>query len=407
MEKYTLISTIVLGLVLAFVFGFIANRLRLSPIVGYLLAGVAVGPYTPGFVGDSDLAMQLAEIGVILLMFGVGLKFSLQDLWSVRGIALPGALVQMGVATALGFGFGQLVGLSAAESLVLGISLSVASTVVLLRALEERKLTKTENGRICVGWLVVEDVAIVLAIVLLPTLVAIGQGGDMSEAAGARLLETLLKIAAFVALMLVVGARVFPWLIVQVAHTKSRELMGLGTLALALGVAYAAYTLFDASFALGAFLAGVMLNGTAFTHKIAEDSQPLRDTFAVLFFVSVGMLFNPGVLIDLPLQIAAVVGIVILGKGLAALAITTLFKLPLPTGLMIAVALAQIGEFSFVLAGLGRQLGVLSDTSYNLILAAALFSIALNPFLFGLVERFADKPPRSFGANAKEGSQST
>ena len=406
MEKYTLISTIVLGLVLAFVFGFAANRLKLSPIVGYLLAGVAVGPFTPGFVGDSGLALQLAEIGVILLMFGVGLKFSLQDLWSVRGVALPGALVQMGVATALGFGFGQLLGLSAAESIVLGVCLSVASTVVLLRALEERKLTKTENGRICVGWLVVEDVAIVLAIVLLPTLVAIGQGGGMSEAVGARLLETLLKIAAFVALMLVVGARVFPWMIVQVAHTKSRELMGLGTLALALGVAYAAYTLFEASFALGAFLAGMMLNGTAFTQKIAEDSQPLRDTFAVLFFVSVGMLFDPGALIEQPLQIAAVVGIVILGKGLAALAITTFFKLPLPTGLMIAVALAQIGEFSFVLAGLGRQLGVLSDTSYNLILAAALISIALNPFLFGLVERFADKPPGSLGATAKEGSQS-
>jgi CPA2 family monovalent cation:H+ antiporter-2 len=253
---------------------------------------------------------------------------------------------------------------------------------------------------------VVEDVAIVLAIVLLPTLVAIGQGGGMSEAVGARLLETLLKIAAFVALMLVVGARVFPWMIVQVAHTKSRELMGLGTLALALGVAYAAYTLFEASFALGAFLAGMMLNGTAFTQKIAEDSQPLRDTFAVLFFVSVGMLFDPGALIEQPLQIAAVVGIVILGKGLAALAITTFFKLPLPTGLMIAVALGQIGEFSFVLAGLGRQLGVLSDTSYNLILAAALISIALNPFLFGLVERFADKPPGSLGDTGKEGSQS-
>lgn len=406
MEKYTLISTIVLGLVLAFVFGFAANRLKLSPIVGYLLAGVAVGPFTPGFVGDSGLALQLAEIGVILLMFGVGLKFSLQDLWSVRGVALPGALVQMGVATALGFGFGQLLGLSAAESIVLGVCLSVASTVVLLRALEERKLTKTENGRICVGWLVVEDVAIVLAIVLLPAPVAIGQGGGMSEAVGARLLETLLKIAAFIALMLVVGARVFPWMIVQVAHTKSRELMGLGTLALALGVAYAAYTLFEASFALGAFLAGMMLNGTAFTQKIAEDSQPLRDTFAVLFFVSVGMLFDPGALIEQPLQIAAVVGIVILGKGLAALAITTFFKLPLPTGLMIAVALAQIGEFSFVLAGLGRQLGVLSDTSYNLILAAALISIALNPFLFGLVERFADKPPRSLGDTGKESSQS-
>jgi CPA2 family monovalent cation:H+ antiporter-2 len=400
MEKYALISTIVLGLVLAFIFGFIANRLKLSPIVGYLLAGVAVGPYTPGFVGDSNLALQLAEIGVILLMFGVGLKFSLEDLWSVRGVALPGALVQMVVATALGFGFGQLIGLSAAESVVLGISLSVASTVVLLRALEDRKLTKTENGRICVGWLVVEDVAIVLAIVLLPTFVAISEGGGLSEAAGARLLETLLKIAAFVALMLVVGARVFPWLIVQIAHTKSRELMGLGTLALALGVAYAAYTLFDASFALGAFLAGVMLNGTAFTHKIAEDSQPLRDTFAVLFFVSVGMLFNPAVLIEQPLQIAAVVGIVILGKGLAALAITTLFKLPIATGLMIAVALAQIGEFSFVLAGLGRQLGVLSDATYNLILAAALISIALNPFLFALVERLAGRPPGGASPNA-------
>ncbi|MBL8551012.1 MAG: cation:proton antiporter [Hyphomonadaceae bacterium] len=387
MEKYALISTIVLGLVLAFAFGYLAHRLKLSPIVGYLMAGVATGPYTPGFVGDTGLALQLAEIGVIFLMFGVGLKFSLQDLWSVRGVALPGALVQMATATALGFGFGQVIGLSAAESAVLGVSLSVASTVVLLRALEERALIKTENGRICVGWLVVEDVAIVLAIVLLPTLVAIGDGAGMSRAAGVQLLETLLKIAAFVALMLVVGSRVFPWLIVLIARTKSRELMGLGTIALALGVAFAAYTLFDASFALGAFLAGVMLNGTAFTHKIAEDSQPLRDTFAVLFFVSVGMLFNPAVLVEQPLQIAVVVAIIILGKGLAALAITTLFKLPLPAGLMIAVALAQIGEFSFVLAGLGRQLGVLGDATYNLILAAAMLSIALNPFLFGLASR--------------------
>lgn len=395
MEKYALISTIVFGLGLAFIFGFIANRLKLSPIVGYLLAGVAVGPYTPGFVGDSHLALQLAEIGVILLMFGVGLKFSLQDLWSVRDVALPGALVQMGAATALGFGFGQLMGLSAAESVVLGLSLSVASTVVLLQALEERKLTKTEPGRICVGWLVVEDIAIVLAIVLLPTVVAISEGGGFSEAAGVQLLETLLKIAAFVALMLVIGARVFPWLIIQIAHTKSRELMGLGTLSLALGVAYAAYTLFDASFALGAFLAGVMLNGTAFTHKIAEDSQPLRDTFAVLFFVSVGMLFNPAVLVEQPLQIAAVVGIVIVGKGLAAVAIAALLKPPLATGLMIAVALAQIGEFSFVLAGLGRQLGVLSDSTYNLILAAALISIALNPFLFALLGRYSSAAPEA------------
>ena len=391
MEKYALISIIVLGLVLAFVFGFAAQKLRLSPIVGYLLAGVAVGPYTPGFVGDNNLAMQLAEIGVILLMFGVGLKFSLSDLWSVRGVALPGALVQMGAATGLGYLFGIVTGLSSAESLVLGVSLSVASTVVLLRALEERKLVKTEEGRLCVGWLVVEDVAIVLAIVLLPTLVAIGDGGQVSSDAAFQILETLLKIAAFVALMLVVGARVFPWLIVQVAHTKSRELLSLGTMALALGVAYAAYAFFDASFALGAFLAGIMLNGTKFTHKIAEDSQPMRDTFAVLFFVSVGMLFDPSVLVEQPLSIAAVVGIVVLGKGLAALAITTLFKLPLKTGLLVAAALAQIGEFSFVLAGLGRTLGVLSEETYNLILAAALLSIAINPVLFGFVERWGKR----------------
>jgi CPA2 family monovalent cation:H+ antiporter-2 len=388
MDKYALISTIVLGLVLAFVFGFIAQRLRLSPIVGYLVAGVAVGPHTPGFVGNIDLAMQLAEIGVILLMFGVGLKFSLSDLWSVRGVALPGALVQIGVAMGLGYLFGIMTGLPPAESVVLGVSLSVASTVVLLRALEERKLTKTEEGRLCVGWLVVEDVVIVLAIVLLPTLVAIGDGGQVSSDAALRLVETLLKIAAFVALMLVVGARVFPWLIVQVAHTKSRELLSLGTIALALGVAYAAYAIFDASFALGAFLAGIMLNGTKFTHKIAEDSQPLRDTFAVLFFVSVGMLFNPMALVEQPLAIAAVLGIVVLGKGLAALAITMLFKLPLKTGLLVAAALAQIGEFSFVLAGLGRLLGVLSDETYNLILAAALLSIAINPLLFVAVERW-------------------
>jgi CPA2 family monovalent cation:H+ antiporter-2 len=391
MDKYALISTIVLGLVLAFVFGFIAQRLRLSPIVGYLVAGVAVGPHTPGFVGDIDLAMQLAEIGVILLMFGVGLKFSLSDLWSVRGVALPGALVQIGVAMGLGYLFGIMTGLPPAESVVLGVSLSVASTVVLLRALEERKLTKTEEGRLCVGWLVVEDVVIVLAIVLLPTLVAIGDGGQVSSDAALRLVETLLKIAAFVALMLVVGARVFPWLIVQVAHTKSRELLSLGTIALALGVAYAAYAIFDASFALGAFLAGIMLNGTKFTHKIAEDSQPLRDTFAVLFFVSVGMLFNPMALVEQPLAIAAVLGIVVLGKGLAALAITMLFKLPLKTGLLVAAALAQIGEFSFVLAGLGRLLGVLSDETYNLILAAALLSIAINPLLFVAVERWGKR----------------
>ncbi|NWG53501.1 MAG: cation:proton antiporter [Hydrogenophilaceae bacterium] len=394
-DNYALISTICAALVLAFLFGALARRLGLSPLVGYLLAGVAVGPFTPGFVGDAGLAMQLAEIGVILLMFGVGLKFSIADLWSVRRIAIPGALVQMAAATALGYGVGRLMGLADAESLMLGASLSVASTVVLLRELEDRRLLKQENGRITVGWLVVEDIAIVLAIVLLPMLarMASGEIGDAGAALAAFGL-TALKIASFIALMLIVGARIFPWLIVQVAHLKSRELLSLGTIALALGVAFAAYFLFEASFALGAFLAGVVLNGTKFTHKIAEDSQPLRDTFAVLFFVSVGMLFDPATLWTAPLGVTAVVSIIVLGKGLAALAITALFRIPFRTGLLIAVALAQIGEFSFVLAALGAALGLVGAMTYNLILAGALVSIALNPLLF----RLADPPGPRPGA---------
>lgn len=387
MESYGLISTICGAIVLAFVFGAVARRFRLSPILGYLLAGVAVGPFTPGFVGDTNLALQLAEIGVILLMFGVGLKFSLADLWSVRLVALPGALVQMGVATGLGYLVGTLMGLDAAESLMLGFSLSVASTVVLLRELEDRKLLKTENGRISVGWLVIEDIAIVLAIVLLPLLAAMAHGetGSAPETLGAFGL-TALKIGAFVALMLLVGARLFPWLIVRVAHLRSRELMSLGTLSLALGVAFIAYFLFQASFALGAFLAGVVLNRSKFTHSIAEDSQPLRDTFAVLFFVSVGMLFDPMTLVRSPASVAGVVAIIVIGKGLAAFVITSLFRLPLETSLLVAVALAQIGEFSFVLADMGRRLELLSIETYNLILGGALISIALNPFLFRAVE---------------------
>ncbi len=389
MEKYTLISTIVLGLVLAFGLGFLANRLRLSPIVGFLLAGVMVGPYTPGFVGDSGLSFQLAEIGVILLMFGVGLKFSIEDLWSVRRVALPGAIVQMAAATGLGYAFGWFMGFSPTESLILGVSLSVASTVVLLRALEARDLLKSENGRICVGWLIVEDVAIVLAMVLLPVVLQPAGGGERPIA----IVETLVKVAAFIALMLIVGVRVFPWFVIQVAHTRSRELMSLGTIALALGVAYAAYMMFDASFALGAFLAGVTLNGSKFTQKVAEDSQPLRDTFAVLFFVGVGMLFDPMTLVRQPAAVAAVLAIIVLGKGLAAFAIAAAFGLELRTGLMIAAGLAQIGEFSFVLAGLGRQLGAMSDETYNLILAGALLSIAINPILFSLIERLM--PPET------------
>jgi CPA2 family monovalent cation:H+ antiporter-2 len=393
MESHGLIINLVAAITLAFFFGAIAQRLRISPLVGYLVAGVAVGPFTPGFVGDGDLALQFAEIGVILLMFGVGLKFSLADLWAVRGVALPGALVQMAAATLLGYGAGAAMGLGVAESIMLGFSLSVASTVVLLRALEDRHMVETDNGRICVGWLVIEDIAIVLGIVLLPTLAGMANGNG--DAAPMDILASLGlaigKIALFVALMLFVGARFFPWLIVQVAHLKSRELMSLGTLTLALGIAWVAYELFDASFALGAFLAGVVLNGTKFTHKIAEDSLPLRDTFAVLFFVSVGMLFDPMTLVREPLGVLAVVFIIIIGKSAAALAITSLYKLPLRTGLMIAASLAQIGEFSFVLAGMGVHLELLSQDTYNLILAAALISIALNPLLFALAERTSDK----------------
>jgi CPA2 family monovalent cation:H+ antiporter-2 len=336
-------------------------------------------------------------------MFGVGLKFSLEDLWAVRGVALPGALVQMTAATLLGYGVGTLMGLGAAESLMLGFSLSVASTVVLLRAMEDRHLLKTENGRICVGWLVIEDIAIVLGIVLLPALAAAanGEGGSASATAMALGL-TIGKIALFVTLMLFVGGRVFPWMIVQVAHVKSRELLSLGTLTLALGIAWVAFELFDASFALGAFLAGVVLNGSKFTHRIAEDSLPLRDTFAVLFFVSVGMLFDPATLLRSPLGVAAVVGIIVLGKGAAALAITTAYRLPLRTGMLIAASLAQIGEFSFVLAGLGVRLELLSEETYNLILAGALISIALNPVLFRLAES-VDGPKNEAPASAPAG----
>jgi CPA2 family monovalent cation:H+ antiporter-2 len=392
MESHSLISNMVLALVLAFAFGFTAQRLRISPLVGYLLAGVAVGPFTPGFVGDTELARQFAEIGVILLMFGVGLKFSLEDLWAVRGVAMPGALSRMAAITLLGGGVGVLMGMGGAEAIMLGFSISIASTVVLLRALEDRGMVKTENGRIMVGWLVVEDIAIVLAIVLLPAFAAIAHGEAPTLADTMRTLGvTMGKIAVFVVLMLIVGARVFPWLIVRIAHTKSRELLSLGTLALALGVAYVAATLFDASFALGAFLGGVALNGSKFTHRVAEDSQPLRDTFAVLFFVSVGMLFDPMTLVRQPLGVLTVVSIIVLGKALAALAITSLYKLPLRTGLLIAVALAQVGEFSFVLAGMGVRLDLMTQDTYNLILASALISIAINPILFRLAELIAQR----------------
>ena len=387
----SLILTLVGGFVLAFVFGMLANRLKLSPLVGYLVAGIAVGPHTMGFVADTELAPQLAEVGVILLMFGVGLHFSLADLMKVRKIAIPGALVQIAVATVLGWGLGRLMGMGDLEATLTGFALSVASTVVLLRAMEERKQVKAQVGRIAMGWLIVEDLVIVIALVVLPLLI-IQPGeslspGDLAGSIG----WTLFKVAGFSAIMLVVGARVLPWLLIRIAHTRSRELFTLGVLAIALGIAWVAYALFH-SFALGAFLAGLVLNSSPLGHNAAERALPLRDAFAVVFFVSVGMLFDPTILVREPLAVLGVLGIVIVGKSVAALAITTLFKLDRATSLTVAAALAQIGEFSFILAALSVQLGGMSRETHDLILAAALLSISLNPFVFALIDRIGGKP---------------
>ncbi|MGH7020215.1 MAG: cation:proton antiporter [Brevundimonas sp.] len=389
----SLIITLVGGFVLAFVFGMLANRLKLSPLVGYLVAGVIVGPYTGGFVADTELAPQLAEIGVILLMFGVGLHFSLADLMKVRKVAIPGALVQIAAATVLGWVLGRfMLGLGDVEALLLGFSLSVASTVVLLRALEERKQLKSDAGRIAMGWLIVEDLVIVIALVMLPLLI-IQPGETLSGVELAKSIGwTLVKVAGFVSVMLVVGAKVLPWVLVRIAHTKSRELFTLGVLAIALGIAWVAYYLFH-SFALGAFLAGLVLNSSPLGHNAAERSLPLRDAFAVLFFVSVGMLFDPTILMREPLAVLGVLGIVIIGKSVAALAITTVFKLDRATSLTVAASLAQIGEFSFILAATSVALGAMSRETHDLILAAALLSISLNPFVFAFIDRIGARPP--------------
>ena len=390
-----LIATIVAGLGLAFVFGALANRFRIPPLVGYLLAGVLVGPHTPGFVADQHLALELAEIGVILLMFGVGLHFSLKDLLSVRAIALPGAVAQIGFATALGAGLGWLLGWPVGAGLVFGLALSVASTVVLLRALQERRLIETERGRIAVGWLIVEDLAMVLTLVLLPALAGV-LGGTSSEAAsGGDLFAlqfdlglwgvlgvTLAKVAAFVIVMLVVGRRVIPWILHYVAHTGSRELFRLAVLAIALGVAFGAAKLFGVSFALGAFFAGMIMSESELSHRAAEESLPLRDAFSVLFFVSVGMLFNPTSLFDETWPILATLFIVVIGKSVAAFLIVVAFRYPVGTALTISASLAQIGEFSFILAALGVELNLLPEQGRDLILAGAILSIMLNPLVF-------------------------
>jgi len=390
MPHYTpLIATIVAGLTIAFGFGLLAHRLKISPLVGYLVAGVIVGPFTPGYVADQALALELAEIGVILLMFGVGLHFSLKDLLAVRAVAIPGAVVQMAAATLMGMGLGHLLGWPPVAGFVFGLALSVASTVVLLRALQERRVLETERGRIAVGWLIVEDLAMVLALVLLPAL-----AGALTPAQpGATILSTWIiplsitlgKVVAFVAFMLIVGRRVIPWLLHYVVHTGSRELFRLAVFAIALGVAFGAASLFGVSLALGAFFAGMILAESELSQRAAEETLPLRDAFAVLFFVSVGMLFNPMAALAHPWPLLATVAIIVVGKSVVAFLIMLAYRREANTSLTIAASLAQIGEFSFILAALGVGLKLLPPEGRDLILGGAIISIVINPFLFNLV----------------------
>ncbi len=389
-HNISLITTLVSSFSVALILGFIAERIKIPALVGYLVAGILIGPATPGFVADAHLASQLAEIGIMLLMFGVGLHFSLKDLLAVKRIALPGAVVQMGMATVLGMLMAWLWGWSWGSGLIFGLSLSCASTVVLLKALEVRGVLDTMNGRIAVGWLVVEDLACVLVLVLMPPLAELLGGQALSGIAQTQPLwitigRTLLQVSAFIALMLVVGRRALPWLLWQVSRTGSRELFMLAVIATATGIAYGAAQLFNVSFALGAFFAGMVMRESEFSHRAAEESLPLQDAFSVLFFVSVGMLFKPEILIEQPLQTLAVIAIIIIGKSLAAMALVLFFRYPLNTALTVSVSLAQIGEFSFILAGLGLSLGLLPAEGMSLILAGALISIALNPFMFAAI----------------------
>ncbi len=392
-----LITTLAAAFGLALLMGFIAVRLRLPALVGYLVAGVLIGPATPGFVADVALSQQLAEIGVMLLMFGVGLHFSLQDLLSVRRVALPGAVAQIAVATTLGTLVARWWGWSFGAGLVFGLALSVASTVVLLRALESRGVLESFNGKIAVGWLVVEDLVTVLVLVLLPPLAGWlgGAGSAVAPAGGERevlasFLVTIGKVAAFVVLMVVVGKRVFPWLLWQVARTGSRELFTLCVVAAAVGVAYGSAHVFGVSYALGAFFAGMMLRESELSHRAADESLPLRDAFSVLFFVSVGMLFDPAMVVREPFRVLVVLAIILLGKTLAAFLLVIGLRYPLNTALTVSASLAQIGEFSFILASLGTSLGLMPVEGQSLILAGALISIALNPVMFGLIEPVQD-----------------
>lgn len=404
MPHTPLIATLVAGLVVAFVLGALAHKLRVSPLAGYLFAGILIGPFTPGFVADTEIATELAEIGVILLMFGVGLHFSLKDLLAVQRIALPGAIVQIATATLFGMALAWLLGWTLVAGLVFGLALSVASTVVLLRALESRGLIETERGRIAVGWLIVEDLAMVLALVLLPALADYLNGGGGATSLGKALGITILKVAGFAGVMLVVGKRVIPLALHWVVHTGSRELFRLAVLAIALGVAFGAALLFDVSFALGAFFAGMILGETRLSKRAAEETLPLRDAFAVLFFVSVGMLFDPAVVIEQPGALLATVAIIVIGKSVAAYAIVSVFGYPSLTAYTVSASLAQIGEFSFILAGLGVGLQLLPPEGRDLILAGAIISILVHPFIFSAVEdrRAASKKRRQDAERAAQ-----
>jgi CPA2 family monovalent cation:H+ antiporter-2 len=387
-----LVSTLAIGLVLAFSLGVVAQRFSFPPLIGYLLAGIVIGPFTPGFVADQDIANQLAEVGVILLMFGVGLHFSPQELLSVRAIAVPGAAAQALVATPLAMALGWCLGWNWGAGLIFGIALSVAGTVVLLRLLQERRLVETERGRITVGWLIVQDIAMVLVLVVLPGLAGLFRdvevAPNMTEVVRS-VAVMLAKFAIFLTVMLVVGKKLIPAILHYVAHTGSRELFRLAVLAIAIGVAYAAAELFGVSLALGAFFAGMMLSESRLSQQAAQESLPLRDAFAVLFFVSVGMLFDPTIVVEAPFALLGTVFIIVIGKSVAAYYVVRLFRHPRSAALMISASLAQIGEFSFILANIGLVLGLLPAEARTLILAGAIITILLNPILFAALDMLA------------------
>lgn len=391
--EHALINTIIASIVTAFIFGMVAKKFKLPPIFGYLLAGIAIGPHTPGFVANVSLAKQLAEIGIILLMFGVGLHFSIRDLLESRKIALPGAVAQMISATLIGAFLAVQLGYPLLSSMIFGFSLSVASTIVLLRSLEQRHLLDSNGGKLAISWLIIEDIAMVLALVMMPVVAGIMNGTEVASfpVIANTALAVFFKVGGFFAFMFVIGRRFLPWLLAHIAKMHSAELNTLGTLAIALGFASIAYVVFNASLALGAFLAGVMLNESEIGRKSAESSLPMRDAFSVLFFVSVGMLFDPMTLVQHPIAVFMTFATIVVAKGAAALVITSLFKQTRHVSYAVAIGLAQIGEFSFILGSLALTKGLVTQDLYNLILAGSMLSIVVNPLLFYIYDRMLAK----------------